>query len=157
VDNSAAMIARCRELLQQDDGNVPVELVAADIQECPIERASVVVLNFTLQFVAPEDRYLLLQQIYHGMLPGGVLVLSEKVVFADAAQNERFIEMHHDFKRTNGYSELEVSQKRVALENVLIPDTIAEHQHRLYNAGFATAEVWFQAFNFMSILAIKPI
>ncbi len=156
VDNSAAMIARSRDILNQDDGRVPVQLIESDIQDCPIERASVVILNFTLQFIAPADRGRLLQKIYAGLLPGGVLVLSEKVVFPDAAQNDRFIEIHHDFKRANGYSDLEVSQKRTALENVLIPDTIPAHQHRLHAAGFACADVWFQAFNFMSMLAIKP-
>ncbi len=155
VDNSAAMIARARDIVNRDNGRVPVQLVQSDIQDCPIERASVVILNFTLQFIAPADRGLLLQKIYAGLLPGGVLVLSEKVVFPDAAQNDRFIDIHHDFKRANGYSDLEVSQKRTALENVLIPDTIPEHQQRLHAAGFAGADVWFQAFNFMSILAIK--
>ncbi|KAA3663313.1 MAG: carboxy-S-adenosyl-L-methionine synthase CmoA [Chloroflexi bacterium] len=155
VDNSAAMIARCQEILDQDDGPIPVDLVESNIQDCPIERASVVILNFTLQFIAPADRKRLLQKIYANMLPGAALVLSEKVVFSDAAQNERFIKIHHDFKRANGYSDLEVSQKRTALENVLIPDTISEHQHRLQAAGFANADVWFQAFNFMSILSLK--
>lgn len=155
VDNSSAMIVRCGEILEQDDGELPVKLVESDIQDCPIERASVVILNFTLQFIAPEDRLPLLQKIYTGMLPGGALVLSEKVVFPDDAQNERFIDIHHDYKRANGYSNLEVSQKRTALENVLIPDTIPEHKQRLQQAGFASAEVWFQAFNFMSMLAIK--
>ena len=155
VDNSAAMIERSQEILTNDDGTVPVELVESDIQDVAIERASVIILNFTLQFIAPENRKQLLQKIYTGLLPGGALVLSEKVVFPNEGQNERFIEIHHDFKRANGYSELEVSQKRTALENVLIPDTIPQHQHRLHSAGFASAEVWFQAFNFMSMLALK--
>ena len=155
VDNSPAMIARSRDILAKDGGTLPIELVEANIQDVWIERASVVVINFTLQFIAPEDRDLLLQTIYAGMLPGGVLVLSEKVFFADANQNERFIDIHHDYKRANGYSDLEISQKRTALENVLIPETIEQHQSRLLEAGFQTAEVWFQAFNFMSMMAMK--
>ncbi len=155
VDNSPAMLARCRELIDEDASELPVELVQADIQAVPIKQASVVVLNLTLQFIPQPDRDTMIQHIFNGLLPGGALILSEKVVFEDDEQNGRFIDIHHDYKRARGYSEMEISQKRTALENVLIPETIAQHQQRLKNAGFSSAEVWFQAFNFMSILAIK--
>ncbi|MCA9980290.1 MAG: carboxy-S-adenosyl-L-methionine synthase CmoA [Anaerolineales bacterium] len=155
VDNSPAMIAKASEILTQDTAVLPVELLEADIQAVPIHNASVVVLNFTLQFVDTAVRPALIQRIYDGLLPGGVLVLSEKVVFPGREKTERFIDLHHDFKRANGYSDLEIAQKRTALENVLIPETIPQHQQRALNAGFATCEVWFQAFNFVSLLAIK--
>ena len=89
------------------------------------------------------------------MRPGGVLILSEKVLFDDAHLNDLLIDIHHDFKRAHGYSDLEVSQKRNALENVLVPETIATHRKRLARAGFASGDVWFQCFNFMSMLAVK--
>lgn len=155
VDNSEAMVTRLNELLAVNAPNLPIDVVLADIRDCEIERASVVVLNFTLQFISPADRDVLLQRIYDGLLPGGAVVLSEKVVFADEGRNGRFINLHHDFKRANGYSELEISQKRTALENVLIPETIEQHQTRLHEVGFTSAELWFQAFNFASLLAIK--
>lgn len=155
VDNSPAMIAKAQEILAQDTAVLPVELVEANIQDVPLANASVVVLNFTLQFLHTAVRDDLIQRIYDGLRPGGVLVLSEKVVFPDPDQNERFIDLHHDFKRANGYSDLEIAQKRTALENVLIPETIPQHQQRASNAGFATCDVWFQAFNFASLLAIK--
>lgn len=154
VDSSAAMIAKCREVITTDHA-VPVELVEADIRDVPIERASVVVLHYTLQFIPPTVRRALLQKIYDGMLPGGALILSEKVHFVDEGQNGRFDAIHHDFKRANGYSDLEISQKRTALENVLLSDTIEQHQARLKVVGFATADVWFQALNFVSLLALK--
>ena len=155
VDNSAAMLARCRELINEDASTLPVDLVQADIQDISIQRASVVVLNLTFQFIPPPQRDAMIGRIFDGLLPGGVLILSEKVIFEDAERNGRFIDIHHDYKRARGYSEMEISQKRTALENVLIPETIAQHQKRLATAGFSTAEVWFQAFNFISILAIK--
>ncbi len=155
IDNSPAMLTELQNILAQDSGTIPVHLQEADIREVTIENAAVVVLNFTLQFIDPEDRTVLVQRIYDGLRPGGVLILSEKVIFADEEQNERFITLHHDFKRANGYSDLEISQKRTAIENVLIPETVAQHQSRLHSAGFATSEVWFQALNFVSILAIK--
>ena len=114
-----------------------------------------VILNFTLQFLPPQDRVALLEKIYQGLKPNGVLVLSEKFRFADEQIDELLIDLHHQFKRANGYSELEVSQKRTALENVMRTDSIDTHKTRLKNVGFAHVELWFQCFNFGSIIAIK--
>lgn len=156
VDNAPAMLEKFGETLAGvDQSSLPVELVLADVQDVTIENASVVVLNFTLQFIEPSERDAIIGRIYAGLNPGGILILSEKVVFPAEAQTERFIDIYHDFKRANGYSDLEVSQKRTALENVLIPETIESYQTRLLRAGFASAEVWFQAFNFVSMVAIK--
>lgn len=155
VDNSPAMMEQCRHILDRSGEGLPVDLVEADICQMPISRASVVVLNFTFQFVPPGRRDALIQRIYDGLLPGGVLILSEKVVFEPPALDTLLVTLHHDFKRANGYSELEISQKRTALENVLIAETVPQHQTRLRRAGFASADVWFQAFNFVSLLAIK--
>lgn len=154
VDNSPAMIERCQQIL--DHQNIgTVELVCGDILKTPIANASMVVLNFTLQFVAPAARKALLETICRGLNPGGILVLSEKVAFEDAHHNELMIELHHNFKRANGYSELEISQKRTALENVLVPETLHVHRQRLKSAGFTSVDVWFQCFNFASLIAIK--
>jgi tRNA (cmo5U34)-methyltransferase len=155
VDNAAAMVARCREHIANDISPTPVEVIEADIREVVIERASVVVLNFTLQFLPPAERLALLQTIHAGMLPGGVLLLSEKLRFDDAASQAFQEQLHLAFKRANGYSEMEISQKRAALENVLLPDTLDEHRARLAQAGFAQVEPWFQAFNFASLAAFK--
>lgn len=155
VDNSEAMLARFRERLQQETPNANVEIRCADIRDIAIENASVVVLNFTLQFIPLADRPAFLQKIQQGLLPGGLLILSEKLCFDDDRQQDLQTDMHHAFKRAQGYSELEISQKRSALENVLIPETFAAHQQRLLSVGFSSAEVWFQYFNFASMLALK--
>lgn len=155
VDNAAAMVERCREHIASDLSPTPVEVIEADIRDVVIEQASVVVLNFTLQFLPPEERLGLLTAIHNGLLPGGVLILSEKLCFPDP-QSQAFEEqMHLAFKRANGYSEMEISQKRAALENVLVPDTLEQHRARLTQAGFAKVEPWFQAFNFASLVAFK--
>ena len=155
VDNSAAMIKRCQSKLKRHMPATSVELICDDIQNIQIENASVVLLNFTLQFLPKESRLSLLKTIYNGLLEGGVLILSEKLVFNDAAVNQQFIDWHHQFKRANGYSDLEISQKRAAIENVLIPDSFESHQKRLADAGFTQTLQWFQAFNFSSLIAIK--
>lgn len=154
IDNSEAMIDRLRQLLPTDAA-VPVEVLLGDIRDVDIKKASIVVLNFTLQFIPVADRERLLAKIFRGLLPGGILILSEKLAFDDVRQQALQVDMHHLFKKAQGYSELEVSQKRSALENVLIPETFSVHQRRLMSAGFSSVEVWFQYFNFASMIALK--
>ncbi|CAI0732462.1 tRNA (cmo5U34)-methyltransferase [Serratia quinivorans] len=155
VDNSPAMVERCRRHIDAFRADTPVEVIEADILDIKIENASMVVLNFTLQFLEPADRLRLLEQVYRGLRPGGALVLSEKFSFEDADVGELLFNMHHDFKRANGYSELEISQKRSMLENVMLTDSVDAHKTRLKQAGFEHAEVWFQCFNFGSLIALK--
>ncbi|PHM28127.1 carboxy-S-adenosyl-L-methionine synthase CmoA [Xenorhabdus innexi] len=155
VDNSPAMVERCRRHIDAFKAKTPVEVIEQDILDTDIQNASMVVLNFTLQFLQPDDRQKILNKIYAGLKPGGVLVLSEKFNFEDKNIGELLFSMHHDFKRANGYSELEISQKRSMLENVMRTDSVETHKLRLKQAGFQHAEVWFQCFNFGSLLAIK--
>lgn len=155
VDNSAAMIERCHQLIALDEASTPVELLCSDIQKVTLQQASMAVLNFTLQFIAIDDRLAMLKNIYDGLLPGGVLILSEKVAFEDQPHQQLMIDLHHNFKRANGYSDLEIAQKRSAIENVLIPETLNTHKQRLREAGFHSVDVWFQCFNFASLIAIK--
>jgi tRNA (cmo5U34)-methyltransferase len=155
VDNSESMAARCREVTAMDKSDVPVEVVQADIRDVAIENASVVVMNFTLQFLAPDQRDEMVQKIYAGLRPGGILLLSEKICFEDKQKDTFETDMHHEFKKLMGYSDLEVAQKRKSLENVLLPDTLATHRQRLSDAGFAKTYLWFQCFNFMSLAAFK--
>jgi len=155
VDNSPAMIDQCRAMLAQQDLTDAIELICDDLLNIEISNASMVVLNFTLQFIPLAQRESLVRRIYNGLNPGGILVLSEKVSFADQHLNELMIDLHHSFKRANGYSDLEISQKRTALENILIPETLGLHRERLAMAGFNTVDVWFQCFKFASLIAIK--
>ncbi|SEA72208.1 tRNA (cmo5U34)-methyltransferase [Thiothrix caldifontis] len=155
VDNSVAMTRRCEQILQRHLPMGQFQVECADIQAISLEKASVVVLNFTLQFLKPAERLLMLCKIYEGLLPGGVLILSEKLQFADASEQALLTDIHLEFKRANGYSELEISQKRSALENVLIPDTFEQQVERLQAAGFSQTVKWFQGFNFASLLAVK--
>lgn len=155
VDNSAAMIERCEHYIALDDHPLPINLRCEDILDTAIDKASVTTLNFTLQFVAPERRGELMARIADATLPGGVLILSEKIRFESEAEQAIQTQLHHEFKRANGYSDLEISQKRSALEQVLIPETLAEHRQRLTEAGFDQVLVWYQCFNFVSMLAIK--
>ena len=155
VDNSPAMVERCKKRLTPDPSLAPVELHCSDVREINIDNASFVVLNFVLQFLSPEERFSVLEKIYQGLNPGGVFVLSEKITFGNDDEERFQIDMHHEFKKLNGYSELEISQKRTALDNILIPDSQTLHNQRLLEIGFREVYTWFQCFNFVSIVAFK--
>jgi len=155
VDNAQAMIDRLDKILQRDNSKTPVQTLCADIQDVEINNASVVVMNFTLQFIPLAERKNIMAKIFAGLNKGGCLILSEKLAFSDADENEMQIDLHHAFKRSNGYSDLEIAQKRSALENVLIPETKETHVQRLKETGFSQVSPWFQCFNFSSFIAIK--
>ena len=152
VDNSESMIKRCREL--QTPGT-NIEWICGDIQHIDIQNASMVVLNLTLQFIIPDERDELIAKIYSGMKPGAALVLSEKIELNETVENECMVELYQAFKKTQGYSDLEISQKRTALENVLIPDKELMLNQRLKKSGFNQIYQCFRCFNFVSYLAIK--
>lgn len=160
VDNSAAMVERCRAAIVADDGagasRPPVDVVLGDIRDTEISNASMVVLNYTLQFLRPEDRDEMIRRIANGLVAGGVLVLSEKVVDEDPRMEGLLVELYHEHKRRNRYSAIEIARKRAALENVLVPETLGTHRRRLESAGFANVAVWLRYFNFVSMIAVKP-
>ena len=157
IDNAPAMIEACQTNITALPAkkNIQTSVYCADILQTKIANASMVIMNYTLQFIAPESRLSLLHRIYEGMKPGGILVLSEKLRLEDDTLNAALIKLYHDFKKHNGYSDLEISQKRQALENVLIPETLDTHLGRLKQAGFVQSMSWFQCLNFHSIVAFK--
>lgn len=153
VDNSPSMLQNCQKHFRKVAQ--AVQFQCADIQTTRIENASLVIMNYTLQFIAPSARAALLKQVYAGLNAGGALLLSEKIMFECAATAQVMTQLHHAFKRENGYSRLEISQKRAALENVLIPQSEQAHLAQLKQAGFAQIIPWFQCLNFKSFLALK--
>ena len=154
VDNSEAMLSQASAHLAQFPEASRIELLHADILETSLEDASVVIMNYTLQFVAVEERASLLRRIRAAMRPGDVLILSEKLALPDQQLNEYLIDLHHDFKRQQGYSDLQIAQKRQALEDVLVPETRQAHVARLQEVGFDRCDIWFQCLNFGSLIAI---
>jgi tRNA (cmo5U34)-methyltransferase len=159
VDNAEAMVDRCERIIARDDeaagSRTPVEILHGDIRDVPIVNASMVVMNYTLQFLDLAGRDALIMKIFDGLQPGGLFLLSEKVVDENPHMEDLLVDLHHEHKRRNAYSELEISRKRAALENVLVPETVAAHRERLNQAGFAHSGVWLRYFNFVSIVAIK--
>lgn len=117
--------------------------------------ALVITLLYTLQFVRPVQRLKVLQMCQRSLQPGGCLILAEKILTEDPTARHLFIELYHEFKRRSGYTAMEISRKREALENVLIPFMGSENIALLKEAGFSVVEPIFQWYNFAAYLALK--
>lgn len=155
VDSSQPMLDIFKNRLNDVDRFDDITQICKDIREVDMERASVVVVNFTLQFIPPVDRDTLLHRIYDALVPGGMLLFSEKTMHLNQALSDLQVDFYYRFKRENGYSELEISQKREALENVLVPETVATHRDRLRRCGFSGIDIWLKWFNFCSWICTK--
>ncbi len=154
VDNSPSMLEKSRSTLKE--APVPCKLFKTDLNKnISIKNASVVVMNYTLQFVLPERRVPLLKNIFEGLVPGGSLVLIEKIKSGIPELDRTFIDFHHQFKRDQGYSNLEISRKRESLENVLIPWTVEENRDIIKKAGFPTVDLFFKWNNFAGFIALN--
>ena len=153
IDNSEEMVEQCKKNLQNKIANLQV--VCDDINQVKIQNASIVVLNLTLQFIDVNLRSNLINKIYDGLEPGGILIISEKIHFDDAVTQNQITKLHTDFKKENGYSELEIANKRQAIENVLITETKEHHLDRLRECGFVETSCFFQCLNFVSFLSVK--
>ncbi len=149
VDNAQAMIERARAAI----ADPRVEFQLADVRELDFEPATVVLLNYVLQFIPPADRLALLTRIRAALTPGGLLIVSGKIRFDDPDEQRFYEAAHLDFKRANGYRELEISGKRSALERVMIVDTEEQHRRYFHDAGFGTVRKWYQCLNWASFLA----
>jgi tRNA (cmo5U34)-methyltransferase len=157
VDTSWPMLEKYQHRLQTATCCGSIDLVCGSMEDIRIENASVVVVNLTLQFLEKARRDDLVQRIFSGLVPGGILLLMEKTVHPEPSVNSLQLDMYRQFKRENGYSDLEISQKRDALEKVLVPDTLDIHFQRLHKAGFRFVDVWLKWFNFSAIIAVKDL
>ena len=153
IDNSKEMVEQCSKNLSSTEANI--QYICDDIEKIQLDNASLIVLNLTLQFINPQYRSDLIKRIFKSLLPGGALIISEKIINENEEINKSLISLHESFKRENGYSETEIAQKRKAIEDVLIPESIEQHLKRLSDAGFKKPLVQMQCINFASFLAVK--
>ena len=157
VDNSASMLQKGRMKAEMYSKSQKISFEQRDITTLNMENIGSFICNYTMQFIRPVLRENFLGNIFSALRPGGALFLSEKTICHDTFLNRRFIDIYHAYKKNKGYSELEIAKKREALENVLIPFSIEENRELLRKVGFTPVETYFQWFNFVSILAIKPV
>jgi len=155
VDNSQPMIDAAQKAVKAGTASNNIEWRCDDIRTTPLERAGAITMTYTLQFIPPPERIALLERIFQALEPNGALIYAEKIVLEPAADQAYFDAAHLDFKRANGYSDLEVAQKRTAIEKVMQPDNLATHLSRLSAVGFARVNTWFQCLNWAAFVAIK--
>jgi tRNA (cmo5U34)-methyltransferase len=156
VDNSDEMLKKCSAKLEEHKFQGKHQLLCADLNEgIQVENASMVLMVLTLQFVRPLHRDRLIRQIYDGMNENGCLILVEKFLGEDSIFNRLFIKYYYDMKKRNGYSEMEIAQKREALENILIPYKPLENREMLLRAGFRYTDTFFKWYNFGGMIAVK--
>lgn len=158
-DNSAPMLDKSAANIEKAGLSSQIELregdFNADLSQLELSNASVVTICWTLQFVRPLKRDHLIKWIYDGMVDGGALIVTEKILTNDSNMNRYFIDFYYDFKRRNGYSEEEILKKREALENVLVPYRVDENFEMFRRNGFRTVETFFQWYNFAGFLCVK--
>lgn len=156
VDYSLEMLSKCKERFMANGTLKDYGLICADLnQPINIHKASVVILNLTLQFIRPIYRDRLIKCIYDGLIDNGCLILVEKVLGNDSAFNRIFIKFYYDMKRRQGYSDMEIARKREALENVLIPYQLDEDKQLLIRNGFFLMDIFYKWYNFCGIMAVK--
>lgn len=155
VDNSGPMLEKATLKAELHGKKEQVSFRLEDITEFSHAGAGAIILNYTLQFIRPLQREAFITRLYENLRPGGTLLISEKVVSHNRRLNREYIDIYHSFKKSRGYSELEIAKKREALENVLIPFSISENRAMLKKCGFESVETYFQWFNFTSFIAQK--
>ena len=155
IDNSEAMIDECMRRFKSQIDSKFIQFRSEDIMQSKLENASVVVINYVIQFLDLGQRDELIKKIYHSLIPGGILILSEKVHFSNRFETNRIYKTHHSFKALNGYSEMEIAGKRDSLEGVLITETENDHLERAINCGFTRSEKILSNLNFRTFKFIK--
>lgn len=153
IDNSQAMLNRAKNKCSAF--GVDIELINGDIHSIDLYDAKLIISNYTLQFIRPLLREKLVKKIYDALNENGIFIFSEKVISSHKLLNKHCIDEYYEFKKTQGYSEFEIAQKREALENVLIPYTQEENLQMIKDAGFSHCEVIFKWVNFATFIAIK--
>ena len=155
IDNAPAMLAKARRKAQMYSKAAGIEFRDQDITRADLQGADVILCNYTLQFIRPLRRAEFIRSLFEVLPAGGILILSEKVISSGSLLNRSSIDIYHEFKRNQGYSELEIAAKREALENILIPFSVQENIDLLKGSGFAEVEVFFKWINFASFIAVK--
>ncbi len=155
VDKSSSMTKKFSEIIKQEKLDLNIQIYNEDVLDTKITNASIVIMNFTLQFIRKKDRQLVLDKIYNGLNDGGLLILSEKITQGDKKINNLLIDLHENFKFENLYTREEIENKKESIKNVLVEDDIETHQSRLSKSGFTKFGIWLQHFNFASFVAIK--
>ena len=153
IDSSQAMIDKAS--LKAQAYNANIEFIYTDLLEYDFLHSDIVIANYSLQFIRPMQRPALLQKIYNALTEGGILIVSEKMTSHHRILDRQMIERYVRYKQEQGYTKTEISKKREALENVLVPFSLEDNIAMLKDIGFSGIEVLFKWVNFGTLIAKK--
>lgn len=156
VEKSPPMLDVLRARFSGMAGAGVVKVLDLDLRtEFPRVNASLVQAVLTLQFTPIEHRQKIVARARDVLVPGGALVLVEKVLGETAEAADLFDSLYHATKRENGYSEDDVARKALSLEGVLVPVTATWNEGLLRSAGFRVVECFWRQYNFAAWVAVR--
>jgi tRNA (cmo5U34)-methyltransferase len=156
VEVSEPMLQTCRERFAHEINAGYVAIESLDLRsEYPQVQASVTLCVLTLQFTPIEYRLQILKRIYDHTLPGGALILVEKIIGSTATLDQLMVETYYRLKSEHGYSQDQIERKRLSLEGVLVPVTADWNREMLRSAGFTEIDAFWRWFNFAGWVAVK--
>ncbi|STA73987.1 methylase [Campylobacter lari] len=153
VDEANAMLEIAKNKCQAFGARV--EFYQKNLDDFDFFKNDVFIATYTLQFIRPPKRQELVDKIYQNLNENGMFVFSEKILYEDVKIAKKMIQIYEQYKLEQGYSKLEISSKREALENILIPYTQNENITMLKKAGFSKVESVFKWVNFETFIAFK--
>ena len=156
VEVSPPMAAICRERFR-DDPRIRVHELDLRTGYPRMERcgASVTLLVLTLQFVPIEHRIRILSDVWRTTVPGGAVILVEKVIGGDPTSASMLVEEYQAMKRRNGYTQEEIDRKAASLEGVLVPVTARWNEDLLRGAGFRSVECFWRCLSFAGWVGVR--
>lgn len=156
VEVSQPMLRALHERFGGWEQNGLMQVLDLDLREgFPPVSASVILSVLTLQFTPIEHRQKIIRRAFDALLPGGALVLVEKILGSTAELDAVMVDRYYAFKRESGYSEEEIQRKRMSLEGVLVPLTAQWNEELLRRCGFAEVDCFWRWMNFAGWVAVK--
>ena len=156
IDNSNSMLDSAKQTCRHLPNHQSVHFECVSLETwTSIPDHNITLLILTLQFLDPKNRLSFLQRLSEKAESGSIIILIEKIAIPNPNLSRHYTDLHHGFKKDQGYSDLEIAQKRDAIETVLIPLSLEENLTLLHQAGYTKTDVFFKWLNFAGILAIK--
>lgn len=153
-DNSLPMLEKARNRAQNAEQVIDFQFQDLN-QSFEIPVCSVAIFNLVLQFLQPSRRGSLVEDLYKSLMPGGLVIVIEKVSPEDESLLHLWTTLYHQFKKRQGYTDIEILRKQAALTKVLIPWKASETMALFKDSGFSKIESIFQWQHFMGFMALK--
>ena len=152
IDKEKAMITQGRKRCNKNEN---IKFLNIDILEAEFEKSDLIISYYTIQFIHPKFRQILIDKIYQSLNWGGAFIIFEKVRAPDARFQDIMSSIYTDYKLENGFTPDEIISKSRSLKSVLEPFTIQGNLDMFTRAGFVDILTIFKYVCFQGFLAIK--